>query len=43
MIPPRFLVLYVLLGSMRRIGSIALRLCTVGLCLNLLLHGAGLA
>ncbi|MFI0402017.1 MAG: hypothetical protein ACH34U_03760 [Cyanobium sp.] len=43
MIPPRFLALYVLLSSMRRIGSIALRLCTAGLCVDLLLHGVGLA
>jgi hypothetical protein len=43
MIPPRFLALYVLISSMRRIGALALQLCIAGLCLDLLLHGAGLA
>jgi hypothetical protein len=43
MIPPRFLALYVLLSSIRRIGSLALRLSTAALCLDLLLRGAGLA
>ena len=43
MIPPSFLALYVLLHSLRRIGSMALRLAMAGLGLYLLLHGAGLA
>ena len=44
MIPPSFLALYVLLlRSVRRIGSMALRLGMAGLGLDLLLHGAGLA
>jgi hypothetical protein len=43
MIPPRFLALCVLITTIRRIGSLALRLCIAGLCLDLLLHGAGLA
>jgi len=43
MIPPSFLALYVLVRSVRRIGSMALRLGMAGLGLDLLLHGAGLA
>ncbi|MEY4359310.1 MAG: hypothetical protein RLZZ631_796 [Cyanobacteriota bacterium] len=43
MIPPSFLALYVLLGSLRGIGSMALRLGSAALGLDLLLHGAGLA
>jgi hypothetical protein len=43
MIPPSFLVLYVLLASVHRIGAMALRLGTAALGLDLLLHGAGLA
>ena len=43
MIPPSFLALYVLLHSLRRIGSMALRLSSLALGLDLLLHGAGLA
>ena len=43
MIPPSFLVLYVLLRVVRRIGSMALRLSTAAVGLDLLWHGAGLA
>ena len=43
MIPPSFLALYVLLRSVRRIGSMILRLSTAALGLALLLHGVGLA
>jgi hypothetical protein len=43
MIPPSFLALYVLLGCLRRLGSMALRLTTAALGLDLWLHGAGLA
>jgi hypothetical protein len=43
MIPPSFLALRILLGSLRRIGSMALRLGSAALGLDLLLHGAGLA
>ncbi|MCS5694185.1 hypothetical protein NZK33_19710 [Cyanobium sp. FGCU-6] len=41
MIPPSFLALYVLLGSVRRIASMVLRLSTAALGLDLLLRGAG--
>jgi hypothetical protein len=40
MIPPSFLVLYILMGSLCRIGSTALRLGGAVLGLDLLLHGA---
>lgn len=40
MIPPSFLVLYILVGSLCRIGSMALRLGSAALSLDLLLHGA---
>lgn len=43
MIPPSFLAFYVLLRSVRSIGSMALRLGMAGLGLDLLLRGAGLA
>lgn len=43
MIPPSFVALYALLRSMRRIGTMALRLISAGLGFELLLHGAGLA
>lgn len=40
MIPPSFLALYVLLRSVRRIGSMALRLGMAGLGLDLLHRAA---
>jgi hypothetical protein len=43
MIPPSFLALSVLLHSVRRFGSMALRLAIAALGFDLLLHGAGLA
>lgn len=43
MIPPSFLALYALLRSVRSFGSLALRLSTAALGLDLLLRGVGLA